>query len=280
MKQSKIETAFENLMSRQDYLIVQANDLAKAFGNLKAFEHKLLDYCFSYVTKESNVTDTFKVSAKEVLKHFGLNSSGKNYERIARGFKGLNENTALYFAIERDGKKGIRMGQLFSMIEFLENGEVTFRFSEFSAPYVFALRKQYYSFKLAELSRIKSKYALILMKLWESRRYSGQRVTTIQGTIEEWQDWMLGEERRMTPGVFKRNAITVGAVELEEKIGVDIFLNTIKNGRKVIGYEMMIIDNRQQSKVNIDKQDDITEKALISPTEIQTDIYDFLGDEK
>ena len=34
---------------------MQGNDLAKAFGNLKAFEHKLLDYCFSYVTKESNV---------------------------------------------------------------------------------------------------------------------------------------------------------------------------------------------------------------------------------
>ena len=54
MKKGKSENAFEGLMSRQDYLVVQANDLAKAFGNLKAFEHKLLDYCFSYVTKEKH----------------------------------------------------------------------------------------------------------------------------------------------------------------------------------------------------------------------------------
>ena len=171
MKKGKAENALDGLLSRQDYLVVQANDLAKAFGNLKAFEHKLLDYCFSYVTKESNVTDTFVVSTKEVLHHFGLNASGKNYERVARGFKALNENTALYFAIEKNGKKGIRMGQLFSMIEFIENGEVSFRFSEFAAPYVFALRSKFYSFKLAELAQIKSKYAIVLMKIWESKRF-------------------------------------------------------------------------------------------------------------
>ena len=247
MKKKKTENAFENLLSRQDYLVVQANDLAKAFGNLKAFEHKLLDYCFSYVTKESTVTDTFRVSSKEVLKHFGLNASGKNYERIARGFKGLNENTALYFAIEKDGKKGIRMGQLFSMIEFMEDGEVAFRFSEFAAPYVFALRSQYYSFKLAELARIKSKYALILMKLWEARRYSGQNSTTIQGTVDEWQDWFLGSDKRWEPARFSRDCIQKGAEELEEKLHVSIFLTTHKNGRKVVGYEMQIIDNRVPS---------------------------------
>lgn len=244
MRKTKTEHAFDNLLSRQDYLIVQANDLAKSFGNLKAFEHKLLDYCFSYVTKESTATDTFKVSSKEVLKHFGLNASGFNYERIARGFKALNENTALYFAIERDGKKGIRMGQLFSMIEFLEDGEVRFKFSELAAPYVFALKSQYYSFKLAELARIKSKYALILMKLWEACRYHDQKVTTIQGTVEEWQDWFLGSEKRWEPARFRQKVLEVGGGELEEKLGVDIFLNTFKSGRKVIGYEMQIVDKR------------------------------------
>lgn len=270
VKKGTAENAFDNLLSRQDYLVVQANDLAKAFGNLKAFEHKLLDYCFSYVTKESNVTDTFVVSTKEVLKHFGLNTSGYNYERVARGFKALNENTALYFAITKNGKKGIRMGQLFSMIEFIESGEVSFRFSEFAAPYVFALRSQFYSFKLAELAQIKSKYAIVLMKLWEANRFKNRRVTTIQGDLDEWQDWFLGTEKRMTPAVFARDCIKVGAEELEKKIGVDIYLNVVKNGRKVVGYEMQITDNRQPTTAEVVQQ---AEKDSY-----QTDIYDFLGD--
>lgn len=269
MKKGKSENALDNLLSRQDYLVVQANDLAKAFGNLKAFEHKLLDYCFSYVTKESNVTDTFVVSTKEVLHHFGLNASGKNYERVARGFKALNENTALYFAIEKNGKKGIRMGQLFSMIEFIENGEVSFRFSEFAAPYVFALRSKFYSFKLAELAQIKSKYAIILMKIWEAKRFNNQRVTTIIGDLDEWQDWFLGTEKRLTPAIFARDCLKVGAEELESKLGVDIYLNVVKNGRKVVGYEMQITDNRQPTTAEV-----IQEAEKNSH---QTDIYDYLG---
>lgn len=274
MKKGKGRTALEGLLSsRQDYLVVQANDLAKAFGNLKAFEHRLLDYCFSYVTKESNVTDIFVVSTKEVLRHFGLKPTGYNYERVARGFKALNEKTALYFAITKDGKKGIRMGQLFSMIEFIENGEVSFRFSEFAAPYVFALRSQFYSFKLAELAQIKSKYAIILMKIWEANRFNNQRVTTIKGNLDEWQDWFLGKERlkekRMAPAVFARDCLKVGAEQLESKLGVDIYLNVVKNGRKVVGYEMTITDKRQPTTAEVIQQ---AEKDSY-----QTDIYDYLG---
>lgn len=268
MKKRKLENAFEGLMSRQDYLVVQANDLAKAFGNLKAFEHKLLDYCFSYVTKESTATDTFTTSAKEVLKHFGLNASGKNYERVARGFKALNENTALYLPIVENGVKGILMTQLFRKIKFLANGEVEFIFSEDAAPYVFALRSQFYSFKLAELARIRSKYAIILMKLWEANRFKNQRVTTIQGDLDDWQDWFLGTEKRLTPAVFARDCLKVGAEELEKKLGVDVFLNVAKNGRKVIGYEMQITDNRKPTTAEVIKK---AEKDSY-----QTDVHDFI----
>ena len=199
-----------------------------------------------------------------------MNATGYSYERIARAFKSLNENTALYFAIEKNGKKGIRMGQLFSMIDFMENGEVAFRFSEFAAPYVFALRSQYYSFKLAELAQIKSKYATILMKIWEANRFKKQRVTTIQGDLDEWQDWFLGTEKRMAPAIFVRNCLKVGAEEIEKKLqGVDIYLNVVKNGRKVVGYEMTITDNRQPTTAEVIQQ---AEKDSY-----QTDIYDYLG---
>lgn len=282
MKKGKAENAIDGLLSsRQDYLVVQANDLAKAFGNLRAFEHKLLDYCFSYVTKESTVTDTFTTNTKEILRHFGLNASGRNYERVARGFKTLNENTALYLPIVENGVKGILMTQLFRKIKFLANGEVEFVFSEDAAPYVFALRSQFYSFKLAELAQIKSKYAIILMKIWEAKRFNNQRVTTITGDLDEWQDWFLGKEKRkekkrMAPAVFARDCLKVGAEELESKLGVgdkgvDICLTVVKNGRKVVGYEMQITDNRQPTTAEVIQQ---AEKDSY-----QTDIYDYLGEE-
>ncbi|CKJ44873.1 Rep [Streptococcus pneumoniae] len=133
------------------------------------------------------------------------------------------------------------MTQLFRKIKFLANGEVEFIFSE---------------------------DAIILMKLWEANRFKNQRVTTIQGDLDDWQDWFLGEERRMPPAIFARNCLKVGAEELEKKLGVDVYLNVVKNGRKVIGYEMQITDNRQVPTAEIIKQAEERSR--------QTDIYDFL----
>lgn len=242
----KASKAYEELASRQNYLVVQANDLAKAFGNLKAFEHKVLDYCFSSVTKDSKADDVFQVHSLDIMKHFGLTKNGQNYQRIARAFAALNENTALYIPETLpDGRKSIIMTQLFSRIRFIEDGLVEFKFSEDAAPLVFELKRNYYSFQLAELSQIKSKYALILMKLWEAHRFGNQSVTTIQGDLKDWMDWFLGEEKNWSAGLFKRNALLVACEELESKLNISIELTTIKNGRNVIGYEMLIYDNRK-----------------------------------
>lgn len=246
MRQKKTGQVLQELISRSEYLVVQGNDLAKAFGNLRAFEHKLLDYCFSYVTKDSMPNERFRADSHSILKYFGLNTSGKNYQRIAEGFKTLNENTSLYFSnVREDGKKSIIMAQLFSFIEFVEDGVVEFKFSEVAQPYVFDLKKNFYSFHLRELANIKGKYALILLKLWEANRFGDNQITLIQGTLDEWQGWFLGEENRLTAGKFMQNVIKRAAEELEVKFNIEIVLNTKKHKRNVIGYEMEIIDRRQ-----------------------------------
>ena len=60
----------DGLLSRHDYLVVQSNDLAKAFGNLKAFEHKLLDYCVSFVSQDSGAKQVFETTSNDVLRYF------------------------------------------------------------------------------------------------------------------------------------------------------------------------------------------------------------------
>lgn len=265
---TKASKAYEELASRQNYLVVQANDLAKAFGNLKAFEHKVLDFCFSSVQKDSLPGEVFRVHSLDIMKHFGLTKNGQNYKRIAQAFSTLNENTALYIPETLpDGRKSIVMTQLFSRIRFVEDGMVEFKFSEDASPFVFELRKNYYSFQLAELARVKSKYAIILLKLWEAHRFSNQPITVIQGSLKDWQDWFLGADKNWSAGLFKRNALLVACEELESKMQVSINLTTIKNGRSVVGYEMQIIDNRILSP---------TRRVIQEYEEYQTTIDDFL----
>lgn len=243
MKNKKAEFALSELLSRQDYLVVQGNDLAKAFGGLKAFEQRVLDYCFSYVTKDSKYNDVYEIFTLDIIKHFNLNTSGENYRRIAEAFKRLNENTALYLPIIREnGDRGIRMTQLFSYIDFYESGSVRFKFSEDAAPLVFDLKERFYSFRLGELSRINGKYALIMLKLWESHRRGHERYTTISADLENWQSWFLGKDSRISAGQFFQKVITRSINELEEKLACEFFVTTQKRGRTVIGYEIMITD--------------------------------------
>lgn len=243
----KAELAVSELLSRQDYLVVQGNDLAKAFGGLKAFEQQVLDYCFSFVTADSKASDIYEITAWEIIKHFGLNTSGKNYIRVAEAFKRLNENTALYLPIERaNGTPGIRMTQLFSMIDFFEDGGVRFRFSEDSAPLVFDLKEHYYSFRLGDLSRINGKHALIMLKVWEANRRYKSKFTIITGSLEEWQEWFLGKEKRMSSGRFYADVLQRGGNELEQKLPVSIIYTKLTRGRKTIGFEITFTDTSIQ----------------------------------
>ena len=251
VKNKKAELAVSELLSRQEYLVVQGNDLAKAFGGLKSFEQRLLDYCFSFVTADSKVDDIYEVSAIDIIKHFDLNASGKNYKDIAKAFKRLNENTALYLpTIREDGTKGILMTQLFSMIEFFEDGKTRFEFSERAAPLIFDLKENYYSLRLGELSRIKGKYALIMLKLWESYRRGKEKHTTITGSLEEWQTWFLEKDKKISAGHFYSNVLARAIKELEQKLSIEFFVTTLKRGRKVEGYEIMITDTSKNEVSN------------------------------
>lgn len=233
------------MLSRQDYLVVQGNDLAKAFGNLSAFEHQVLDYCFSFVTQDSKTDDEYSVDAIDLIHHLGLNSSGHNYERIAKAFKALNEKAALYFRIESDGVPGILMTQLFSHIKFFKNGHVTFQFSQDAAPYVFDLRSNYYSFKLSELSRMKSKYSLIMLKFIEAN----QNPITIKGSLEDWQGWFLGADRRWPAGRFMRDTINVAIDELYQKMGLVFTVTTLKHKRSVVCYVIEVTKSKENRKI-------------------------------
>lgn len=247
LENKKADKALNNLLSRQEYLVTQANDLARSFGNLTVFEHKVLDYCFSFVQSSDAPNKVYKVNSKDILRHLGLNLSGFNYGRVIKAFKSLNEKTAIYMLTTMsDGSQGILMTSLFNHIAIGKSGLTEFRFSEDVVPFVFQLKEHFYSFKLSELSRVKSKYTLSLLKLWNANSIGRLRDATIKGDLIEWESWLLGSDdsgktRTMSAGVFKRDVLNRALKELGNLYPKTIFsLTTIKDGVKVIGYELDI----------------------------------------
>ena len=243
----KQNLAMQALLKRQDYLVTQGNDLARAFGNLTSFEHKVLDYCFSFVKSDSKLEEAFNVSTSDILHHLGLSSQGKNYRRVGEAFKRLNEQTALYLSFKNQGGKVVlRMAQLFEYIDFVEDGAIHFKFSRPAAPYVFQLRKNFYSFHLSELANVSSKYALTMMKLWNANSNGKLESTSIKGSIADWQSWFLGSNSHGDPihwqsGRFKQKVLGTAISELGKLYPQTLFtLMTNKQGRAVTGYQLDI----------------------------------------
>ena len=123
VQNKKMDKTISNLLSRQNYLVTQANDLARSFGNLTTFEHKVLDYCFSFVKAEDTSDQTYTVQMIDIIRHLGLNSSGKNYQRVGEAFRALNTKTAIYLRTYKNGMNGILMTSLFDYIEIVEDGK-------------------------------------------------------------------------------------------------------------------------------------------------------------
>ena len=255
------KNALENLLDRQNYLVTQANELARAFGNLKATEHKILDYCFSYIKKEDTVDTVYHLTLQEILKHLGLNASGRNYTRVAIALQKLHEKTVLYLQLyDEDGTPFIRMTSLFQHIDIKSNGTVEIKYNADIAPYIFQLKEQYYSFNLIELSRVRSKYTLIMLKLWNSTvmekwpNYSDlhRKIPDLylNASLEEWESWFLGytidKEKKKHPvrwpaGRFKQKVLDVALKELADLYPKStITLTPDKRGRRVVGYTLEI----------------------------------------
>lgn len=250
----KMDIVLDNLLNRQDYLVTQANELARSFGNLSTFEHKILDYCFSFVTKDDNATKSYSIEIREIVHYLGLCISGTNYTRVANALKKLNENTALYIKVYEDGSEGILMTSLFSSIKVLKNGCIKFKFNTEIAPFIFQLKAHFYSFKLRELARVRSKYTLTLLKLWNAHSagwidYKAQNSLPpylhLNGNLDEWKSWFLGYDKeklkKWTAGRFKKDVLNVAIEEIAKLYpNINIHLTIIKNGRTVVGYTLDI----------------------------------------
>lgn len=251
----KIKKAFnETVLAKQNYLVTQANDLAKSFGNLPVLAHKILDYCIAHVQPNDKANQEYTIKVKELTAYFGMNKSGKNYQNIINSFTQLNSRTAVILPNYDDqGEvKSVTLTSLFDFIKIEKDGLITFSFHRFVAPYIFELRKNFYSFRLLELSRVKSKYTLSFLKLWNSHSLGAWSDATqpnelppslhLEASLNDWKTWLLGVDntgkaKNWSAGRFKQKALMVALNEISTLYPTSrILVTPLKNGRSITGF--------------------------------------------
>lgn len=260
-KSENTKEMLDKLISRDGYVSSQDNGISGSFADLTAFEHKMFDYCVSFIRRDSKVGEEYTLEILEVLKYFNLTEGGGNYKRVIGAIKKLkytplylpkfkmreNENGEQEFCYDENNKR-IPEGWFFTSVlgekvSVNFDGTITFNFSVQASPYLYQLRRDFYQLKMRDLRPIKGKYELILLKLWKARQNDQNRTkTTIKASLEEWQHWYIGKEKRVPSNVFKRDMLDKSRRQLEKDFNVTTEIKRLTNGRKLVGYEMIIIE--------------------------------------
>lgn len=229
--------ALDKYKQQQYYYVVESNDLiSKAKHDLTTNQLKIIDFLISKIKPDDKDFEELETSMYELTNVLEIKRSGRTYNQIANTLDDLRKKEVTIYNQERESI--VRTGWV-SSAEYFKNGKVILSFDKKLAPYLLDLSKNYSQYLLIDTVKLKSKYAILLYKLMrEADRDNGKSITILQGTPEEFKDW-LGAPKNYNYGRLKENVLKKAIEEINLKID-DMNLEILQGryGRKVVQVEI------------------------------------------
>lgn len=229
--------ALDKYEQQQYYYVVESNDLiSKAKYDLTTNQLKIIDFLISKIKPDDKDFEELETSMYELTNVLEIKRSGRTYNQIANTLDDLRKKEVTIYNQERESI--VRTGWV-SSAEYFKNGKVILSFDKKLAPYLLDLSKNYSQYLLIDTVKLKSKYAILLYKLMrEADRDNGKSITILQGTPEEFKDW-LGAPKNYNYGRLKENVLKKAIEEINLKID-DMNLEILQGryGRKVVQVEI------------------------------------------
>ena len=229
--------ALDKYEQQQYYYVVESNDLiSKAKHDLTTNQLKIIDFLISKIKPDDKDFEELETSMYELTNVLEIKRSGRTYNQIADTLDDLRKKEVTIY--NQDRESIVRTGWV-SSAEYFKNGKVILSFDKKLAPYLLDLSKNYSQYLLIDTVKLKSKYAILLYKLMrEADRDNGKSITILQGTPEEFKDW-LGAPKNYNYGRLKENVLKKAIEEINLKID-DMNLEILQGryGRKVVQVEI------------------------------------------
>ena len=229
--------ALDKYEQQQYYYVVESNDLiSKAKHDLTTNQLKIIDFLISKIKPDDKDFEELETSMYELTNVLEIKRSGRTYNQIANTLDDLRKKEVTIYNQERESI--VRTGWV-SSAEYFKNGKVILSFDKKLAPYLLDLSKNYSQYLLIDTVKLKSNYAILLYKLMrEADRDNGKSITILQGTPEEFKDW-LGAPKNYNYGRLKENVLKKAIEEINLKID-DMNLEILQGryGRKVVQVEI------------------------------------------
>lgn len=214
----------ELIETKTSNLVTKSNMLIEANYKLGVVEQKIILCLASNIQPNDSDFKTYTLEIKEFTKLLGLKGTPK-YTELRQISKELMQKV---FEIRID-KKIIQVAWL-SYVAYNESeGTIDIRFDPFLRPYLLQLKREFTSYKLDNVVKIKSSYAIRIYELLKQYEKFQERTFLLTDLRK-----MLGaEDVYPAYGNFKQRVLLPAQKELKKKTDISFEIQEIKIGRRI-----------------------------------------------
>jgi plasmid replication initiation protein len=222
----------------RDNFVTKSNKLIEANYKLGVIEQKIILCLASNIQPTDSDFKTYTLPIKEFTRLLGLKGSPK-YKDLRDITKELMQKV---FEV-RINKKVIQVAWL-SFVAYNESeGTIDIRFDPFLRPYLLELKREFTSYKLENVVKLKSTYAIRIYELLKQYEKIQERTFL----LKDLRKLLGAEDIYPAYGNFKQRVLMPAQKELKAKTDISFKLEEIKNGRRVIKIKF-IIESVKQNK--------------------------------
>lgn len=214
----------EIIEASSNKLVTKSNMLIEANYKLGVVEQKIILCLASNIHPTDSDFKTYTLPIKEFTSLLGLKGTPK-YTELRKTTKELMQKV---FEV-RINKKVIQVAWL-SYVAYNESeGTIDIRFDPFLRPYLLELKKEFTSYKLENIVKLKSSYAIRIYELLKQYEKIQERTFP----IDELRKMLGAEDIYPAYGNFKQRVLVPAQKELEKKTDIAFKVEEIKTGRRV-----------------------------------------------
>lgn len=209
---------------QNNHLVTKSNMLIEANYKLGVLEQKIILCLASHITPADSDFKTYTLPIQEFTDLLNLKGKPK-YTALRQITKDLMKKV---FEV-RIKKKVIQVSWL-SYVAYNETeGTIDIRFDPFLRPYLLQLKREFTSYKLENVVKLKSSYAIRIYELL--KQY--ERLKERSFYLEDLRKMLGAEDIYPAYGNFKQRVLVPAQKELKAKTDISFEIEEIRTGRRV-----------------------------------------------
>ncbi len=226
-------------------IVVQDNKLIDSPKTLSLQEQKLFLFLVSKLDPNNQEDIVFRISINEFAKTIGVESKTDIYRDVRKSIKNLMGKIVTINSIE-NGCKTITDCPILEYAKYWHGkGYADIKISNAITPYLFSLHKEFTQYKLSQITRLSSIYAIRLYEMLKKQEIIGSRTFFLDDLRKKLN---IKADKLASFKDFRKAVLEISRREINEKTDLDIDFSFIKTGRKITAIKFYITSKDEKTE--------------------------------